>query len=235
MRVTKPIQFYLECAASLATVATAIAVLWVAVLNKPQQSSAAAPTRGWEWVTGLETTVSSSAKNVEAKIALGEFSDYHCPYSNRYATDAFPQIQRTFIETGLVAYVFRNCPLEAIHPHALQAAAIAECAGEQGQFWRVRERLFVFRQTVADTDVDRWASQFRLDPRRLRQCIGENGTARVRADQAEGKRLGVKSTPTFMVGRLHPTGQISILQRISGAQPYEVFRSALHSLLNAVP
>ena len=71
-----------------------------------------------------------------AVLTLVEFSDYQCPFCGRYARETSPQIRRDYIETGKVKYVFRDFPLESLHPDAFKAAEAAHCAGEQGKYKR---------------------------------------------------------------------------------------------------
>jgi protein-disulfide isomerase len=65
-----------------------------------------------------------------APVVLIEFSDYQCPSCGQFAREVMPRIEKHYIQTGKVRYVFRDLPLEQIHPHAFKAAAAARCAGE---------------------------------------------------------------------------------------------------------
>src|SRR5215213_6696082 len=71
----------------------------------------------------------------DARVVLIDFSDYQCPFCGRFYRDTMPQLDREYFKTGKVKYIFRDLPLEAIHPHAFKAAQAARCAGEQGKFW----------------------------------------------------------------------------------------------------
>ncbi|PYR49461.1 MAG: hypothetical protein DMF95_12325 [Acidobacteria bacterium] len=79
--------------------------------------------------------------NVTARVALVEFSDYECPFCGRYATQSFPEVEREYIDTGKIQYAFIDFPLESIHPQAVKAAEAALCAGDQGIYWDMHDRL----------------------------------------------------------------------------------------------
>src|SRR3990167_1145976 len=75
-----------------------------------------------------------------AKITLIEFSDYQCPFCSRHSRDTLPQLEREYIASGKLKYVFRNFPIESIHPLAFKAHETANCAGEQGKYWEMQDR-----------------------------------------------------------------------------------------------
>src|SRR5207247_4964623 len=77
--------------------------------------------------------------------------DFQCPYCRQFALTVFPTLEREFVHTGKVRFVYVNFPLTAIHRHAVAAAAVAMCAARQNRFWPVHDLLFQ-RQ-------ERWAAQ----------------------------------------------------------------------------
>jgi hypothetical protein len=70
----------------------------------------------------------------DAPITVIEFSDYQCPYCQRFFQTTLPALKTVYIETGKVRYVYRDFPLDQIHPYARKAAEAAHCAGEQGKY-----------------------------------------------------------------------------------------------------
>src|SRR3989338_4807188 len=72
-----------------------------------------------------------------ARITLIEFTDYQCPFCARHSRDTLPQLEREYIASGKLKYVFRNFPIESIHPQAFKAHEAANCAGEQGKYWEM--------------------------------------------------------------------------------------------------
>ncbi|HSQ22777.1 MAG TPA: thioredoxin domain-containing protein, partial [Pyrinomonadaceae bacterium] len=71
--------------------------------------------------------------DAKAPITLIEYSDYQCPFCSRAFLQIAPQLERDFISTGKLKYVFIDLPIESAHPLALTASIAARCAGEQGK------------------------------------------------------------------------------------------------------
>jgi protein-disulfide isomerase len=72
----------------------------------------------------------------QAPLTLVEFSDYQCPFCRKFSETALRALKRDYIETGRLRYVFRDFPLDRLHPHARKADEAAYCAGDQGQYWQ---------------------------------------------------------------------------------------------------
>jgi len=88
-----------------------------------------------------------------AVLTLVEFSDYQCPFCGLYVRETSSQIRRDYVETGKLKYVFRNFPLEAIHGDAFKAAEAAHCAGEQGKYWEMHDRLFANQRALGGAQL----------------------------------------------------------------------------------
>jgi len=163
-----------------------------------------------------EMAVQGSA---DAPVTIIEFSDYQCPFCQRYFDDAYPQIIQNYVASGQVRYIFKDLPLEELHPQAAQAAEAARCAGEQDAYWEMHDQLFAAQE--------RWAGQSEpvpifvelggglgLDKDALQSCL-ESGRHQqaVLSNLAEGQSLGATGTPTFFING-YP---------LVGARPYEQF------------
>ena len=189
------------------------------------------PTRAMQDIAaaGLTTTIDREASRMgdrRAPVVLVEFSDYQCPFCARHSRETLKQIEREFVSTGKVEYVVRNLPLER-HKFALAAAQAVECAGVQGRFWEMRRVLFARGGDLADSPWLKPAGALGLDVAAFSNCLDGTMLAKVQGDVAEASRLGVVATPTFLVGRKNPDGDVQLLGRIDGAQPIEVFRKGL--------
>src|SRR3989344_5210701 len=101
------------------------------VTTTPSQPSA--PTQPTAVQVSADDDVVKGDKN--APVEIIEFSDFQCPFCARFYSDTLPQIQKEYIDTGKVKFVYRDFPLSSIHPQATPAAEAAECAKEQGKFW----------------------------------------------------------------------------------------------------
>ncbi len=170
-----------------------------------------------------------------AKLTLVEFSDYQCPFCARYVRETAPQIDKEYIQTGKVRYVFMDLPLESIHKSAFKAAEAARCAGEQGKFWEMYDRLFANQQTL-----DQWkahAEAVGLDVGKFDECLNSGRQAvQVRSDMAEAQKAGITGTPAFFLAYTDPKStKIKTLNRLVGAQSYAVFKAAIDKLLAEQP
>lgn len=140
----------------------------------------------------------------DGPVTLVEYGDYECPYCGR----AFPIVQEVRRRMGdRLRFVFRNFPLTEIHPHAENAAEVAEAAAAQGQFWPMHDRLFRHQHALDDESLIEGAQELGLDAERVRRELAD-GTyrSRVRADFSSGVRSGVNGTPTFYVNGLRHDG-----------------------------
>ena len=83
-----------------------------------------------------------------APITLVEFSDYQCPFCARHVRDTAALIEKQYVATGKVRHVFLDYPIDSLHPLAFKAAEAAFCAGEQGKYWEMHDRLFANQQAL---------------------------------------------------------------------------------------
>ena len=170
-----------------------------------------------------------------AKVTLVDFTDYQCPFCARHVRETWPQIEKDYISTGKVKYVVRDFPIESIHPHAFKAAEATHCAGEQGKYWEIHDRLFADQKALALKDLPPHAQTLGLDVPKFQQCL-ESGrhAAKVRKDLADGQKAGVTGTPSFFLGLTEPNdSQVKVQKSLKGAQPYAAFKEAIDSLLSS--
>jgi len=72
--------------------------------------------------------------NPDAPITIIEFSDFQCPFCAKFHETTLPQLEKNYISTGKVNFVYRDFPIQSIHPNAIPAALASECADDQGRF-----------------------------------------------------------------------------------------------------
>jgi protein-disulfide isomerase len=169
----------------------------------------------------------------QAVVTLVEFSDYECPFCIRHFQQTMPLIEKNYIDTGRIRYVFRDFPIDANHPQAIRAHEAARCAAEQGRFWDLHTRLFSAPGTHTPLALEERAKDAGLNEATFRTCVA-NGreTAAVRKTASVAEDLGVTGTPWFFVGLRDPSSDhVKILKPIGGAQPYEQFAVAIDSAL----
>ncbi len=123
--------------------------------------------------------------------------------------------------------MFRDFLLESIHPLAFKAAEAAEGAGEQGKYWEMHKLIFARQDHLDDPALLARAKDLKLDEAAFRTCLSGKTVSKIKGDQSEGTRLGIRSTPTFFVGVTLPNGRIKLMRRIDGAAPYESLKNAI--------
>lgn len=149
----------------------------------------------------------------EPRVTIVEFSDYQCPHCVR----AHHDLRRLVERLPGVRLAHRHYPLDQacnptirsrFHPAACERARAALCAEEQGRFWEMNDLLFLAQHQPA-LDLTTLARQLRLDLPRFRACLEAPATReRLAADLAEGRRVGVRGTPTFQIGDTQFVGQV---------------------------
>jgi protein-disulfide isomerase len=139
-----------------------------------------------------------------APCTLVEYGDYQCPHCGR----AYPIVKRVQKHFGKrLRFVFRNFPLNEIHPQAETAAETAEFAGVHGKFWEMHDALFENQSRFSPVFFPELAQKLGLDPAGLRDALaGEKYRAHVRSDFMSGARSGVNGTPTFFINGLRVDG-----------------------------
>ena len=168
-----------------------------------------------------------------APVTIVEFSDYQCPLSGQHFNLTLKQLADEYIKTGKVRYVYRDLPLESIHPLAFKAAEGAHCAGEQDKFWEMHDRLFRNQASITPDKLPLHAQMLNIDVAKFQRCVEEERySASVRSSVAEAKTLGLHGTPNFFLGVSDPNGStLRALIRIEGAQPWDTFQIAIEKLL----
>jgi protein-disulfide isomerase len=136
----------------------------------------------------------------DAPVTLVEYGDYQCPSCGA----AYPVVKKLQRKLGKdLRFVFRNFPLENVHPNAMHAARAAESVSElggEGPFWLMHDLLFEHQDSLDDTHLARYASQAGVDGDAVARALANGDQLeRVQADFAGGIRSGVNGTPTFFV------------------------------------
>lgn len=174
--------------------------------------------------------------NSNAKVKIVEFSDFQCPFCERFFRENFTQIKKDYINTGKIQFAYRHFPLTAIHPNAQKAGEAAQCANEQGNFWGYHDQLFNKQSEWSNLNsvsalekFVEYANTLNLNGEELRNCVSTDKMAGIIAkDQDAGNKAGVNGTPaTFINGGLVSSGGQS-----AGALPYTEFKKLIDEELN---
>lgn len=164
-----------------------------------------------------------------AALALIEFADYQCPYCRSFHLGILPKLKAAYIDTGKIRYFYKDFPLPN-HAHAFDAAVAAHCARTQGRYWQMQERLYAEQARLGEALYAELGEALELDMSRFNSCRGSaQARAAVKRDAYEGRRLGVRGTPSFVLGRLE--GDRVVVERLAtGAPAFEDFAREIEAL-----
>lgn len=173
-----------------------------------------------------------------ARVTIVELSDFQCPFCRQFSAGTLAALDSAYIRPGKARLVFYNLPLPD-HPAAWGAAEAAMCAGAQGRFWPMHDRLFADQATwaAAEKPVERfeaYAAALGLDAEAFQECTRNDRVAPLLiADLMQGSRGGVSATPTFVVMREAKEGEDpQAAQRVlSGVQSFAEFQQTIEELL----
>jgi len=160
--------------------------------------------------------------NENATVTLTEYSDFQCPFCNKFFRETESLIIQQYVDTGKVKFVYKHYPVDSIHPQASRAAQASECANEQGKFWEYHDILFRNANSLGERSYKNWAQQLGLDSDQFNECYDSNRyRSVVNSDFREGRAAGVRGTPGFTINN----------KLISGAQPFSVFQRLIEAEL----
>jgi protein-disulfide isomerase len=159
--------------------------------------------------------------NVNAPVTVLEFSDFQCPYCIR----ARPTVARVREAYGdKVRWAFRHFPLD-FHNMAQKAGEAAACAGDQGKFWEMHDRLWQASGKLEVPELKKIAAAIPLDTALFDKCLDSGERAElVSHDLGSGAGWGVSGTPAFFVNG----------RPLVGAQPFEAFQQVIDDELQRI-
>jgi protein-disulfide isomerase len=163
--------------------------------------------------------------DANAKLTVVEFADYQCPFCERFFTQVMPSLQKDYIDTGKIKFVFKN--LAFLGQESTDAANAAKCAQEQNKFWEFHDYLYSHQgqENSGAFSVDnlkKFAGAVGLAQGQFDSCLdSKKYDAQVQADNAEANKNGFNSTPSTAIGSTP----------LIGAQPYAQFKAAIEAEL----
>jgi protein-disulfide isomerase len=180
------------------------------------QPAAAAPTQQVARRYDIPTEGFHSIGPEDAAITLVEFSDYQCPFCQKWHDQVYKQLLAAY--PGKIRLVYRNLPLTQLHPQAMNAAEAAMCAGDQNAYWQFHEKLFENSAALNDDLYASLAADLGMDVTAFESCMtAHKYKAAIEEDMQFAIDLGVQSTPTFFINGL----------AVVGAQPLSVFQQVI--------
>ena len=163
-----------------------------------------------------------------APVEVVEYADFECPSCGQFATLTEPDVRARLVTTGKVRMRFLDFPLP-MHKNTWDGSLAASCANDQGKFWEMHDQIFATQ--------DKWNGEATSKPRKvfaglaegLHLDMGKYGACmdaethrpQIQANQQEGERRGVYSTPSFAIGgHIYP-----------GALPFDQFNKLVEAEL----
>lgn len=168
----------------------------------------------------------------DAPLTLIEYSDFTCGYCLKFFKRTWPRIQARYVDTGKVRFVYRDFPRGDQGP-GLDAAMAARCAGAQGQYWGMHDRLFSEGGQLDKQVYLRHATALSLDRAIFERCMSDGRyTKAIFEDRQEANQWGFHGTPGFILVRtaVEPTDKEPAVA-IPGAFPFEMFAEEIDRLL----
>ena len=160
-----------------------------------------------------------SKGNPDAPVVIVEWSDFRCPFCQRFYADTLSQIEQNYIENGDVKFVYRHFPVVG---GDFEAEATV-CADEQDLFWEIHDAIYDNFGAYSQSDLRNWVGDFGGDLDAFDECM-DSGRARevMQRDQQLGLSVGIQGTPGFVING----------EPVSGAQPFSVFQQVIEASLN---
>ena len=198
----------------------------------PQQPQAAAKqTRDLEQMRAI-TSADHIRGDANAPVKIVEYSDPECPFCKRFH-ETMKQVMDEYGKDGKVAWVYRNFPLDQLHPKARNESTAIECAGELGgndKFWQYADRLYEVTPSNNGLDpmeLHNIAQYVGLDMTKFNTCLTSNKFSQhIEDDVQNATATGGNGTPWSVVvtksGKKYP---------LSGAQPYEAVKQLIELAL----
>jgi protein-disulfide isomerase len=178
----------------------------------------------------IDVTGRPTRGNKDAKVVVVNFDDFECPFCSRMHATLFPEILKEYGDK--VLFVYKDYPIQEIHPWATRAAIDANCLGVQNNdaYWDFADYIHGHQHDIsAEKDqsaaVDRLVvtqgQLHHLDSDKLEACIKAQNDEAIKKSEHEGDSVGVSATPTMFING----------QELDGALPISEVRAALDNAL----
>lgn len=153
------------------------------------------------------------------RVTIVEFADFSCPHSQK----AYSKIRKLGIKySDYVKIIFRDYPGDK---RSLNLSMAANCAGTQGLFWPMHDKLFSNQGNIDpqnNSQLTALAKQVGADTEQFQKCLNQQQPLpEIKKDIQDGKKMEIKGTPTYFINGY----------KISGDIPYEILKLITKELL----
>jgi len=156
----------------------------------------------------------------DAPVVLIAYADFRCPHCARFATETAPRLIERYVTSGVLRIEWRDFPV--LGEESMELAKAARAAARQGKFWEFHDAVDAAQEpSFSEERIQEMARQAGVpDLARFNADRADPDVERaIQADMAEGRKLGVFSTPTFLINT----------QPVLGAQPLERFAAIIEA------
>ena len=184
----------------------------------------------WSTIDPVQVAIAASPSlgDNQATHAVMVFSDFECSFCRVAANQLVPWLRSEYVDRGQLRLVFKHFPLDRLHKNARRLARLSACASLKNDPWDVHMLLY---QASPESPVtaESLSKSLILDAQKLDQCAAGLGREIVEQDIEDASKLGISSTPTFVIGTVKNDVMEARL-RLSGVVAQPVFAKALRQL-----
>ena len=164
--------------------------------------------------------------DAKAKVTVVEFADFRCPFCERFYTSDEKNIIKDYVNSGKVKYAFRSFAF--LGPESTAASEAAECANDQGLFWKFHDWMYEHQADESNTayysndNLIKYAVALGANSAKFTSCLNSHAdAAKAQQDLTDGQSAGVNGTPTLFVNGTS----------LVGAVPYAQVKAAIDAAL----
>ena len=184
------------------------------------------------------------AGDPNAPIKIEEFSDFQCPFCERFYKETEPLLIEHYVNTGKVQFVYRSMGnlvsqnMGGARTESRDAALAAYCAGDQGKFWEMHDALFTNvlgedAGSFTDRRIAAIAEKIGLNMDEFNSCYNSGKYEdQVQQDLEDAQAANISGTPGFLV--TYTVNGETKTKLIEGAQPFSTFQVELEAILNEI-
>ncbi|MCK4918817.1 MAG: thioredoxin domain-containing protein [Candidatus Pacebacteria bacterium] len=142
----------------------------------------------------------SNAENIKgpenAPITMVEYGDYECPACR----NSYGMVKEVINEyQDQIKLIYRHYPLQ-FHKDAQGASIASECAGEQGKFWEMHEKLYTGKRGLKEKGLKIYAKEVGVDEEKFNECFAGNGYFdKINKQKEQGEKDAINGTPAFFI------------------------------------
>ena len=164
------------------------------------------------------------------KVFLLEYSDFQCPFCRR-VQGTLNKLRDHYSKE--VQFGYRHFPLD-FHKEARFMAESVGCARDQGKFWELQKLLYAAGDSVSRAKLHQYAKKSGVkNARRFQACLkARKYKERVLNDLKEGMKLGIRGTPSFILGTYDADARVIHGELMSGAVSEEKFKQVIEKYLS---